>query len=116
MSRMYAMLFAKHRTPFCVEIVADGSQAIAKIEREEYDLIITDLNMPDLDGHDLYLRTQELCTQECRKMPLFLFCSGVSSALDEVAEFCSESTNRRILKPFSMKKLQDIVQEMTASD
>lgn len=116
MSRMYAMLFPDHRAPFYVDIVADGVQAIALIELQAYDLVITDLNMPILDGRGLYLRVQDVCKQKSRKMPRFLFCSAVSSALDQVAEFCIDSTNRRMLKPFSMPQLQDIMREMTEND
>jgi serine/threonine protein kinase/DNA-binding response OmpR family regulator len=38
--------------------VADGAQAIAAVAREEFDLIVTDYNMPLMDGHALvaYLR------------------------------------------------------------
>jgi two-component system chemotaxis response regulator CheY len=38
--------------------VADGAQAIAAVARESFDLIVTDYNMPLMDGHALvaYLR------------------------------------------------------------
>ncbi|MBB5347827.1 response regulator [Desulfoprunum benzoelyticum] len=35
---------------FAVTAVADGNEAIAELEKRQYDLVITDLMMPDVDG------------------------------------------------------------------
>ncbi len=116
MRRMYSTIFARHRTPYCAEVVEDGTRAIALIERTEYDLVITDLSMPVVDGRSLYLLAQQVCTKEYRNAPPFLFCSAVTTALDTVAEFCGSYANRLMLKPFSLAQLSGIVHEMTANN
>jgi len=40
----------------------------------------------------------------------------VSTTLDEVAEFCAVSANRRMLKPFSWIRLTQVVQEMLVNE
>ncbi|HTR98061.1 MAG TPA: response regulator [Candidatus Acidoferrales bacterium] len=41
---------ALHRVGFQVEIASSGHAAIARTESERWDLVLIDLNMPDLDG------------------------------------------------------------------
>jgi len=101
----YSMALAKVLKGCAVEIAFDGALAAALMEHKEYDLIITDMNMPVLDGRGLYLRAQEICAREAREMPPFIFCSGVKSALDGVTEFCRDTANSRMLKPFRLAEL-----------
>jgi serine/threonine protein kinase len=42
-----------------VETASDGELAIHQLKRRSYDLVITDLKMPDLDGRDLLATIQE---------------------------------------------------------
>ena len=112
--RMYKVLLPKH-IDCSVHVVEDGNKALAIFKKESYDLIITDLSMPVLNGRELYIQIQDLCVQQSREMPLFLFCSGVKNALDNVTEFCVESLNRQILKPFPLAKIQNAVQDMLAT-
>ena len=42
-----------------VETAADGQEALAHLARGEFQLVITDLNMPRLDGLDLVLKIRE---------------------------------------------------------
>lgn len=107
----YAMSLAKVLKGFVVEIACDGARAAALLEHKEYDLVVTDLNMPSLDGRGLYLRTQEICAREARKMPPFIFCSGVRSALAGVAEYCQNTANSQMLKPFRLVELVDAVKK-----
>jgi len=115
--RMYGVLFAKELSAHAVDITEDGREALALMEQNEFDLVISDLNMPTMDGRELYLRAQELRAQQPRrKMPRFIFCSGVSAALDDVAEFCAEPGNRMMLKPFPIFEMKDAVEEVLSAD
>jgi PAS domain S-box-containing protein len=42
-----------------VDTAADGVEAMELIERSSYDLLLTDVVMPKMDGHELYLALQE---------------------------------------------------------
>jgi CheY-like chemotaxis protein len=93
-------------------VVNDGLQALHLIERQSFDLVITDLSMPLVNGHELYLRTKTLCMIESRQVPRFIFCSGVQSALSGIAKHCAGGENRMLLKPFSEKQFADAVKEL----
>ena len=42
------------RDGFTVEIAHSGADAIGQLETSHYDVLLSDLNMPDLDGRSLY--------------------------------------------------------------
>lgn len=48
------------RQGYAVEIAANGSEAIACVERAEFDLVLTDLRMPGLDGMAFVAALREL--------------------------------------------------------
>src|SRR5688500_17408843 len=47
------------RLGYEVETASDGELAIQQLQRRAYDLVVTDLKMPDLDGRDLLATIQE---------------------------------------------------------
>ncbi|HET6726114.1 MAG TPA: EAL domain-containing protein [Gammaproteobacteria bacterium] len=38
---------------FCVEAAADGAEAARRLKRDQYDIVLLDLNLPGMSGHDL---------------------------------------------------------------
>jgi PAS domain S-box-containing protein len=58
--RDFAELLAEmlEREGFAVEVAFDGEHALAELERRSYDLVLSDVRMPDLDGPALLRRLQ----------------------------------------------------------
>src|SRR5262249_61772429 len=46
------------REGFAVEVACDGEHALAELGRRSYDLVLSDVRMPDLDGPALLHRLQ----------------------------------------------------------
>jgi PAS domain S-box-containing protein len=42
-----------------VTVATGGRQALARLEEQRFDLVLSDVVMPDLDGHELFLRVRE---------------------------------------------------------
>jgi CheY-like chemotaxis protein len=42
-----------------VLVATGGREALTKLEAERVDLVLSDVVMPDLDGHELFLRVRE---------------------------------------------------------
>jgi CheY-like chemotaxis protein len=58
---------------FRVVTAADGVEALELMPKEKFDLIITDLNMPDMDGYEFIRTVRE--TPEYRDIPIIVLSS-----------------------------------------
>jgi len=112
LSRTYDMLLRQYLVDHSFDVVHDGQQAVELLTQKSYALVITDMGLPMLSAREIYLRAQEHCAQQSKEMPSFLFCSGIRDALNTVTEFCTDSRNRQLLKPFSMALMQETVAEL----
>ena len=83
-----------------VTLADDGEQALARWKEASFDLVITDVNMPKLDGYQLTRRLRELDPQ----VPII----GVTAnALREEGERCLEAgMNVWLVKPLSLTTLR----------
>ena len=80
-----------------VETSVNGMDAFAKIQQKQYDLIITDIKMPVLNGKDLYNLLKELHPPLISKM---LIMTG-DTISEETKQFIQSSKLPYISKPFS---------------
>ncbi len=89
-----------------VEMARNGHEALEKIAAHSYDLIVSDLRMPKLDGVGLY---RELERARPTLLGRLVFMSG-GKALREYASFL-EATHAPVLsKPFRLEELERFVQ------
>jgi PAS domain S-box-containing protein len=94
-----------------VEIANSGTEALAKLENHDYELILSDLRMPDLDGPGLY-RALERRNRALLERIAFVTGDTVSPK----ARLFLESVGRPYLeKPISIKALRGLVDEMWRS-
>jgi two-component system chemotaxis response regulator CheY len=91
---------------------SSGFEALRLLPRGPYDLVITDINMPDINGLELisFIRKSELH----KKTPVLII-STQSSERDR-ARGLSLGANGYLLKPFTPEALQDEVWRVLASE
>jgi len=86
---------------FRVIAVADGMEALEMLPKDQVDLIITDLNMPNIDGFEFIkaLRTDEYY----RSIPVII----LSSLADEhdIELGLRLGANSYLIKPFDQKRI-----------
>ena len=98
---------------FDVQTANDGLLAWEAIEREPVDLLVTDCEMPRLDGIELARRLRG--RTETRAIPIILL-TAKGFELDE-ARLADELSPFVVMpKPFSPRELLQIVQEMQCAD
>ena len=88
-----------------VDTARDGVEALYRIERRRYDLIISDLRMPNLDGPGLY---KALRAQYGQALPRVIFITGHADA-EEYVPFLAETGDPVLAKPFSVEDLRTMV-------
>ena len=102
------------RSSVGLEVVeaSSGFEALRLLPRGPYDLVITDINMPDINGLELisFIRKSELH----KKTPVLII-STQSSERDR-ARGLSLGANGYLLKPFTPEALQQEVWRVLASD
>ncbi len=88
------------RTGFKVRATRDGREALEILQKESFDLLITDYDMPQMNGVEL--------VKVVRSKGLSLPVIGISSD-DKRQEFTRCGANLFIQKPFSLTQVKEAV-------
>lgn len=94
-----------------VDTATNGIEALQKLERQRYDLIITDLHMPKLDGSGFY---RELAQRKLHSLKRIIFLTGTTGGSEE-HRFVQESGVPLLLKPFNVSELIELVRRRLSS-
>jgi CheY-like chemotaxis protein len=94
-----------------VDTASDGLVALERIGRCGYDLILSDLRMPGLDGLGLYRELEQSRPELVRR---FVFITGTSEHTD-YAGLLGGLVAPILTKPFDMSALQRVVRETFAA-
>ena len=94
-----------------VETAKNGREALEKIAACSYDLILSDLRMPKMDGAALYWALQ---LRHGAAMPRMIYVTGQAHSLD-YAGFLAASRVPVLPKPFSPDDLRQAVRQALAS-
>jgi PAS domain S-box-containing protein len=95
---------AHHR----VVAVSSGHEALERLAGEQFDVILTDMRMPDLDGRALYQAIEERWPGRARRV-VFVTGDTLATAL---REFVFESGRPVIEKPFLPSEVRRVVAEL----
>jgi len=91
------------RAGYIVVVVSDGQKAWETLERGDFDLLLTDHNMPGLTGCELVARAR----QHGMKLPVIVMSAQPQSLLTPATESLQIATF--LQKPFSVGELTDAV-------
>ena len=83
------------------DAAADGQEALNKIKAAQYEVIISDINMPVMDGIELVKQTRSLSNY--KYTPILLLTT--ESATDKKLEGKSAGATGWLVKPFNPEKL-----------
>jgi len=85
-----------------------GKEALEKIEKQDFDLVIVDIRIPDLDGIETTKRIKEIRKNKSKPEIPVLFITGYSDLAPQ-----AEELGEVILKPFDLENLLNKVKEQT---
>ena len=91
-----------------VVTAASGREALAILERERYDVVLTDVRMPDIDGRALY---EEIERRWPERAACVVFVTGDTLA-SAMREFVAQSGRPIIEKPFLPAEVRRVVTEL----
>ena len=94
-----------------VATAGSGREALERMASEHFDVILTDIRMPDLDGRALYREIERRWPERAAHV---VFVSGDTLA-STLREFAAESGRPVIEKPFLPSEVRRVVAEMAVN-
>jgi CheY-like chemotaxis protein len=87
-------------------LAEDGQVAIEKLQKETYDLVITDVIMPEVDGNDVILKIRKM-----ENPPRIIAISGGGMKVDkdEALMLAKSQADTVLKKPFTHRELREAV-------
>lgn len=113
---VYAHLLPTHMPEHDFDFARGGVQAWDMFLGARHDLIVADLNMPEVGGLALYERVTQYCVDEGHELPMFIFASGVKKALEEAMALVRKGGIATVQKPFSLEELKRAIQGILGQD
>ncbi|WNY24275.1 Polar-differentiation response regulator DivK [Methanimicrococcus hongohii] len=89
---------------------ADGKEAFEILKKESFDLVLTDINLPKMDGMELIKRVREETNQSAKIIAMS------SDTIAKTGESFEEAGfDGFIQKPFKIKEFRDYVKSLLES-
>ena len=91
-----------------VDEAENGREALNLLSRGNYDLLITDWNMPEMTGLDLVMEVRK--TDQCKQIPILMITTV--SAKEDIVNALKAGVNNYVVKPFDAATLQAKVTQL----
>ena len=91
-----------------VEIVRSGKEAIEKIKESDYDLIVSDIRMPDINGVEVVKKIREYLKKEGKPAVPEILITGYASK-ENLEEAQKLEVADYIYKPFNIREFLEVV-------
>jgi len=102
----FSLTKALKRRGYAVTSAGDGCEALAAFEKESFDLLLTDIEMPRMDGRTLY----QILRKKFDKLPVIIFSSCVELIELDVSMGCLYNDNYQFIsKSVSIDKLFEAI-------
>ena len=89
-----------------VVAVRSGKKALETVERSDFDLVIADIKMPEMDGVEAVKKIKEYCKSKNKPEIPVMFITGYA---DVAAQEKAGQLGEVVLKPFDMREFLDFV-------
>ncbi len=91
-----------------IDEAENGKQALAKLKKEKFDFVITDWNMPEMDGLTLVKTIRS--DPELKHLPVLMVTAEAKK--ENVLEALKAGVNNYIVKPFTPEVLKEKMEKI----
>jgi len=103
------MRFNLQRSGFAITLARNGTEALRMAESQPFDILVTDYEMPGIDG-------EELCNRVRNELKLdairIVMCSAKGLELDREEIMARLSIEAILYKPFSIRELTTLLENL----
>jgi two-component system capsular synthesis sensor histidine kinase RcsC len=93
-----------------VTLASDGMDALEQWEEGKFDVLLTDVNMPRMNGYELAARLRAM------KVTQPIIGATANAMCDEGERCLSAGMNQCLIKPFTLHSLYDCLQHFQGSE
>ncbi len=100
------LLFTKaflEKNNFHATISDNGTDAIEKLKNEDFNIVLLDLHMPNIDGYELSQKIRALSEEKKRKIPIIALTAAAT--INEIKKCFESGMNDYVIKPFKKEEL-----------
>ncbi len=94
-----------------ITAVKNGEQVLHLLEKEDFDIILLDINMPVMDGMECAKQIRALADPRKSKTPIVAITGNARNYTDE--DFTAAGFNDALMKPLNFDRLVEIVAQLT---
>jgi len=103
---------------YIVVTAPDGSKGLAAMRKENPDLVVLDVQMPEMDGFEVFQQMKK--DESLKAIPVVMLTGikekvGIGFSADEMKTFMGERPNDYIEKPIDPAKLSESVNKILGS-
>lgn len=95
---------------FKADFVEDGLKAFELIQKKDYDLILTDIHMPEMGGIELCRQIRKLSQTEKSEIPIVALTANVRES--DLQEYLHSGMTECLVKPFDEAKLIQMLMDL----
>ena len=106
---MYRLVFESEQDRWDIQFAPGAKEALEMMEKEPFDVIVSDMRMPGMSGADLFQEVMKKYPKSSR-----LIMSGYADQ-EQIAK-CIGATHQFIAKPFDIKLLKSTIWRVCALD
>ncbi|MBX2840534.1 MAG: response regulator [Flammeovirgaceae bacterium] len=90
-----------------LDLASDGFEAIHNIQQNDYDLVLMDIQMPEINGYETTKRIRAIEDEYYKKIPIIALTAEVSKNIKE--KVVSSGMNDFLIKPINPDKLYELL-------
>ena len=106
---MYRLVFESEQEQWDIQFAQGAQEALEMMEKEPFDVIVSDMRMPGMSGADLFHEVIKRFPKSSR-----LIMTGYADQ-EQIAK-CIGATHQFIAKPFDIKLLKNTIWRVCALD
>jgi CheY-like chemotaxis protein len=97
---------------FIISTAKNGEQVLDKLEQEEYDLILMDINMPVMDGIECTRKIRSNSNPKISQLPIIAITGNAINY--SLSEFEAAGINNVLQKPLNFDSMVELVIDYTS--
>ena len=94
-----------------ITAVKNGEQVMQIVDKEDFDIVLLDINMPIMDGMECVKAIRALSDKKKSALPVVAITGNAKNYSEE--EFKAAGFNDVLVKPLNFDRLVEIVNELT---